>query len=178
MSLPEQSGTKPPLETPEAISPLVLAVDAGGTAVKVVLVDAAGRAEAEQAAEVETHHYADGRVERDADAFWQATARAIRTLLAAHDPARIRAIGCTGFGNGIFLVDADGRPTRPGIVSVDHRGQPLVDALMASGGAAEIARLNGHRPWGGQTVVQLAHLARAEPEVMARTRWGLACKDF
>lgn len=178
MSLPEQSGTKPPLETPEATSPLVLAVDAGGTAVKVVLVDAAGRAEAEQAAEVETHHYADGRVERDADAFWQATARAIRTLLAAHDPARIRAIGCTGFGNGIFLVDADGRPTRPGIVSVDHRGQPLVDALMASGGAAEIARLNGHRPWGGQTVVQLAHLARAEPEVMARTRWGLACKDF
>lgn len=158
--------------------PLVLAIDSGGTAVKVALIDAAGRITAQRHAEVTTVHHPDGRVERDADAFWAATAQAIRALMQDTDPTRLRAVGCSGFGNGIFLVDAEGRPTHPGIVSVDHRAQPLVDRIEADGRAPRIAALNGHRPWGGQTVMQLIHLADTRPEIMAATRWGLSCKDF
>lgn len=159
-------------------TPLVLAIDAGGTAVKVALIDATGRIAAQCNAAVKTLHYPDGRVERDADAFWNATARAIRSLMDQTDPARLRAVGCTGFGNGIFLVDADGSPTRPGIVSVDHRAQSLIERIEADGRARRISAINGHRPWGGQTVIQLANLADTEPGVVARTRWGLSCKDF
>lgn len=158
--------------------PLVLAMDAGGTAVKVVLFDADGRAVAQRHADVTTVHHPDGRVERDPEAFWEATARAIRAVVCGVAPGRLVAAGCTGFGNGIFMVDAAGRPTRPGIVSVDHRAQPIVDALEAEGRLDEISALNGHRPWGGQTLLQLVGLARDEPEVMARSAWGLACKDF
>ena len=159
-------------------SPLVLAIDAGGTTVKVALIDAHGRIEAARAADVVTHHHPDGRVERDAAAFWQATAQTIRLLLQNGSGARVVGVGCTGYGNGVFLVDAAGAATRPGIVSVDHRAQPLVDRLAAAGQLANLAALNGHRAWGGQTVMQLAALAVAEPQVMARTRWALSCKDF
>ena len=162
----------------DTADPLVLAIDAGGTAVKVALVAPDGRVIAQRQAAVETQHLADGRVERDGRAFWQATAQAIRALLADGAAARLVAVGCTGFGNGIFLVDAAGHPTRPGIVSVDHRAQPLVDRLAREGRHDALSALNGHRLWGGQTVMQLAGLAETEPEVMARTRWGLACKDF
>lgn len=162
----------------ETDSPLVLAIDAGGTAVKVALFDGFGRMVASRTAEVVTEHFPDGRVERDAAAFWRATARAIRTLLDATTAARLLAVGCTGFGNGVFLVDGDGQPTRPGIVSVDHRAQPLVDRLSAEGRLDRLSALNGHRAWGGQTVMQLAALATSEPETMARSRWALACKDF
>lgn len=159
--------------------PLVLAIDAGGTAVKVALIDALGRVEALQAAAVATLHHPDGRVERDPPAFWQATAAAIRRLLQPKDAAaRLVAVGCTGFGNGVFLVDSMGQPTRPGIVSVDHRAQPLVDRLKRDGRAERISKLNGHRIWGGQTVMQLAHLAETEPQVMAASRWALSCKDY
>lgn len=158
--------------------PLVLAIDSGGTAVKVALIDLRGRITAQRHAEVRTVYHPDGRVERDADAFWSATAQAIRALMTQTDPSRLRAVGCSGFGNGIFLVDAQGRPTYPGIVSVDHRAQPLVDRIEADGRAQRISALNGHRPWGGQTVMQLAHLADTCPEIMAVTRWGLSCKDF
>lgn len=78
----------------------------------------------------------------------------------------------------MFLVDAAGAATRPGIVSVDHRAQPLVDRLAAEGRLAELSALSGHRAWGGQTVMQLAALAETEPAAMAATRWALACKDF
>lgn len=170
--------TDQPDHSAAAGGPLVLGIDAGGTAVKLALFDAAGRIEAATAAQVTTDHLPDGRVERDALAFWAAIAGAIRGLVTPGRAARLVAVGCTGFGNGVFLVDAEGRPTRPGIVSVDHRAQPLVDALQAAGRAGPLAALNGTRLWGGQTVMQLAGLAAAEPAVIARSRWALACKDY
>lgn len=156
---------------------LVMAIDAGGTAVKVMLTDGTGRSLGLRLAAVTTRHHGDGRVERDPEAFWQATAQAIRLLLAADDSfaGRIAAIGCTGFGNGVFLVDAEGRATRPGIVSVDHRAAGLVAGLTE---AEALSQALGQRLWGGQTVMLLAHLARSEPEVMARSRWALSCKDY
>lgn len=158
--------------------PAVLAIDAGGTAVKVVAFDLDGAEIARAIADVRTHHHPDGRVERDPEAFWTGIAGALRGVTTALGGRRVLAVGCTGFGNGVFLVDAAGRGTRPGIVSVDHRAQPLVDELVASGAAAGITSVIGCRLWGGQTLLQLAQLNRVEPEVMAATRWALSCKDF
>ncbi|GBR68656.1 FGGY-family carbohydrate kinase [Gluconobacter kanchanaburiensis] len=158
--------------------PLVLAIDAGGTAVKVSLFDAQGRIVRLRNAEVTTHHYPDGRVERDPDAFWQATVHAIRDVLQGECAKRVRGVGCTGFGNGVFVVDAEGKPTHPGIVSVDHRAQPVADRVIKNGNQATLGDMNGHRPWGGQTLIQLVGLSENVPSVMAETRWALACKDF
>ncbi|WFE74748.1 FGGY-family carbohydrate kinase [Roseinatronobacter sp. S2] len=157
---------------------LIIAIDAGGTVVKVVAFDLTGGAFAIETAAVKTIHHDDGRVEREVEAFWSGTVLALRRIMAVCAKHRILGVGCTGFGNGIFLVDDDGHGTRPGIVSVDHRAQPLVDALAATNEATEIAEITGNRIWGGQTVMQLAYLARTEPEVMNRTRWALACKDL
>lgn len=159
-------------------TPLVLAIDAGGTAVKVALFDAAGRIVSHCNAQVTTDHYPDGRVERDGEAFWLATVTAICDVLQDDAAERVVGIGCTGFGNGIFLIDEDGQPTRPGIVSVDHRAQPIADRMINNGQHLALSAENSHRPWGGQTLIQLAGLAENEPAVMAKTRWGLACKDF
>lgn len=162
----------------QSSNPLVLAIDAGGTAVKVALFDAKGRMVSHHDAKVTTDHYPDGRVERDGVAFWQATLTAICDVLKEGNAEHVVGIGCTGFGNGIFLVDEDGQPTRPGIVSVDHRAQPIAERVIRSGRDVALSAANGHRPWGGQTLIQLAGLAENEPEVMGKTCWGLACKDF
>src|SRR5471030_724864 len=154
--------------------PLILAIDAGGTAVKVVLFDTDGRIVNHCNANVTTDHYPDGRVERDGEAFWQGTLSAIVDVLQNGAAQRVVSVGCTGFGNGIFLVDDAGQPTRPGIVSVDHRAQPIADRLLNNGQHRELSAANGHRPWGGQSLIQLAGLAEDEPEVMITTRWGLA----
>lgn len=158
--------------------PVFIAIDAGGTAVKVMAIDLSGREVAQCSAEVETRHLPNGWVERDPELFWSGTLSALHRVTAACGASRIRGLGCTGFGNGIFLVDDAGRGTRPGIVSVDHRAQPIVDDLMASGAAADLVAVTGNRLWGGQTLMQLTHLSRHEPERMAATRWALACKDF
>lgn len=158
---------------------LFLAIDAGGTAVKAAIFDATGRLVTARAVDVVTIHRDNGWVEREPEAFWRNTARAIRELTSGQiDPGRIAAIACTGFGNGIFLVDEHGRGTRDGIVSVDHRAQSIVDDFRRDGTAEAMEALSGHRIWGGQTIMQLIWLARNEPHVVERTRWALACKDY
>jgi L-xylulokinase len=158
---------------------LFLTIDAGGTTVKAAVFDAVGRLVSVRAIDVTTHHRDNGWVERDPDAFWEKTAQAIRALTATEiDTHRIVAVACTGFGNGVFLVDENGRGTRSGIVSVDHRAQPIVDEYLRSATASVIEAISGNRIWGGQTLMQLAWLARNEPETVARTRWALACKDY
>ncbi|MBB4104971.1 FGGY-family carbohydrate kinase [Allorhizobium borbori] len=158
---------------------LFLAIDAGGTAVKAAVFDANGQLVASRAVDVVTIHRDNGWVERDPEAFWRNTAVAIRELTATViDPARVAAIACTGFGNGIFLVDEQGNGTRDGIVSVDHRAQSIVDEFHRDGTAADMEAFSGHRIWGGQTIMQLIWLARNEPRVVEKTRWALACKDY
>lgn len=158
---------------------LFLAIDAGGTAVKAAVFDPAGQLVALQQIEIETHHRPNGWVERDPRAFWERTARSIRQLTATLvDADRIAAVACTGFGNGLFLVDAHGAPTRDGIVSIDHRAQALVECFAAEGVTPEIEAINGQRCWGGQTLMQLAWLQRHEAEVLQRSRWLLCCKDY
>ncbi len=158
---------------------LFLAIDAGGTAVKAAVFDLTGRLVAQRSIEVVTIHRENGWVEREPEAFWRGTATAIRQLTKAEIAAdRIAAVACTGFGNGVFLVDAEGRGMRDGIVSVDHRAQGIVDAFERDGTAERIEAITGHRIWGGQTLMQLVWLARNEPDVVRRTRWALACKDF
>lgn len=160
------------------MSPVLLAIDSGGTAVKILAFDLQGQEVAHCMADVETTHFPDGRVERDPQALWQATAVAIREIVAACEGRKILGLGCTGFGNGVFLVDAAGQPARPGIVSVDYRAQTLVDRLNADGTAAALSQTTGHLLWGGQTLMQIVNLAVSEPDVIARTTWALSCKDY
>ncbi|AQZ53809.1 FGGY-family carbohydrate kinase [Martelella mediterranea] len=158
---------------------LFLSIDAGGTAVKAAVFDAEGRLVASRAIDILTIHRDNGWVEREPEAFWRGTAKAIRELTARDiDAERIAAVACTGFGNGVFLVDGNGRATRDGIVSVDHRAQPIVAEFLRDGTAGRIEAITGHQIWGGQTLMQLVWLARNEPAVVACTRWALACKDY
>lgn len=156
---------------------IIIAIDAGGTAVKVLAYDLNGVQIATRAADVQTTHLGDGRVERDFGQFWAGTVVALRTIVADCADHRIIAVACTGFGNGLFLLDEDGHGTRGGIVSVDHRAAPLVERLGQTGEGAQISDITGSRLWGGQSLMLFAHLATQEPHVMARTRWILACKD-
>jgi L-xylulokinase len=158
---------------------LFLSVDAGGTAVKAAAFDLSGRLVALRAIDVATRHGENGWVERAPEELWRLTAAAIRDLTSTEiDPARVAAVACTGFGNGVFLVDAEGRGVRHGIVSVDHRAQPIVDELVRSGQDRAIEAVTGQRIWGGQTLMQLVWLARHEPDAIRRARWALCCKDY
>ena len=116
----------------------VIAFDAGGTAVKAALYDARGAERAVAAVGMAPLHPAPGFLERDPEAMWAAVCDVARKVLSSSGvaPSSIVAVGLTGYGNGLFLIDRDGQPVRNAILSPDQRAQAIVARWRAEGAEA------------------------------------------
>jgi glycerol kinase len=114
--------------------PLVLAVDAGTTGVRALLVDARGHVAATRYREVLPQHPAPGLVEHDTEALWNATVAVLGEALRDHDPARVRGLGITTQrGAAVVWEQATGRAVHPAISWSDARAEARCTALMAQG---------------------------------------------
>ena len=104
---------------------IVLAVDIGGTGVKVALVDRAGGtlALARRPAEDLSPH--PGWVEQDAGRWWTDLVELVAGL-ASEQRAAIGAIAVTGAGRSQVLVDEGGNPVCPAIMFRDGRAVCLL----------------------------------------------------
>ena len=159
---------------------LLLGIDAGTTVTKAVLFEPDGRLVGRHAVRVAQSTPAPHHVERDQDAVWDSVIETVRGVLAetGRAPTQIAAVGLTSHGDGIYLVDDAGRPTRPGIMSLDTRAQALVERWADDGTADAAQQLGGPRPWASAPATLLGWLAEHEPDVLARTRFALPCKDM
>ncbi|MAB08429.1 MAG: carbohydrate kinase [Rhodobacteraceae bacterium] len=155
----------------------LIGVDAGNTMVKAALFDLEGRTLAVAARQSATLQPAPGFVERSPDELWKAAAGAIRDCIAQAgiDAARVRAVGAAGHGNGLYLLDREGRGLL-GIQSMDSRAGLLAERLALRHGD-EIHRRAQSRPWAAMTPVLLAWLAQEQPELLDRAGKVLLCKD-
>lgn len=158
---------------------LLLAIDAGGSLVKATIFDLAGGS-VTRARSVPLTRPAPGQTERDADVLWAATTECVREVLAAVDAGaeRVLAVGFTGHGNGLYLVDADGRPTRNAVMAADTRAASAVRAWVAAGLGEELQARSWNGLWAGQPGPILAWLAGAETDVLQRSHAVLSCKDY
>ncbi|MDO6966907.1 FGGY-family carbohydrate kinase [Rhizobium alvei] len=158
----------------------LIGIDAGGTMTKVVLLDAFGN---ELACERRPNIMLmprEGWTERDPDAMWAAACDALQSLMmkTGVDPADIVAVTPSGYGGGVYFVDADGRAVRNGLVSTDTRTLPLIARWTRTGLANAISKHIQQQIWPGQTLPILAWFQENEPDLLGRTAHVLSCKDF
>jgi L-xylulokinase len=158
----------------------LLGTDNGGTIAKAALFILDGREVAAAGRKTEMFSPQPGWTERDCDRLWQATADSIREVLAQSgvDPADVAAVACTGHGNGLYLVDLDGRAVRNGIVSTDSRAKDYVARWYADGTHGRVLPHTMQSLWAGQPNSLLAWLRDHEPETLHRAGWVLMCKDY
>ncbi|MCU0979386.1 MAG: carbohydrate kinase [Pirellulaceae bacterium] len=158
----------------------LLGIDNGGTVAKAALFSLDGREVAVAAEKTETLSPAPGWTEFDMDKLWSAVGAAVRQVLAASaiDPRQIACVACTGHGNGIYLVDAAGRPVRQAIFSADSRARSYVERWTVEGIGRAVRPKTMQSLWPGQPNALLAWLRDHEPQAYARARWVLMCKDF
>lgn len=158
----------------------LLAIDAGGSLVKATVFDLGRGGSITRSRSVPLTRPAPGQTERDARVLWAATVDCIREVLAAieHGPDRVLAVGFTGHGNGLYLVDADGLPTRNAVMAADTRAASAVRKWVAGGLAEELQAHSWNGLWAGQPGPILAALTAAEPEVLVGSHAVLSCKDY
>jgi xylulokinase len=161
------------------VTPAVLGIDAGTTAVKAVLYSLEGETLAAGHRAVTVIRTPDGAAESDIDLVWEAVVGAVRQALSQARSAApdVVAIGVTGQGDGAWLIDVDGRPVRPAALWLDGRGADRVTAWQRDGRDAAVIAATGSASFPGTLPVLLDGFAETEPETLARAAHHLNCKD-
>jgi L-xylulokinase len=162
------------------MSKYLLGIDNGNTFSKAALFDFHGKEIAVANCTADTEFPHPGWTERDMEMLWRSTATAIRDVLAKSGakPGDIAGIGNTGHGNGIYLLDKQGRPLRNGIQSLDSRASDVVDRWNRHNLHNQVFPLTLQSFWPAQPNALLVWLKENEPQNYERIGAILMVKDY
>lgn len=160
--------------------PVFMGIDKGTSTVKTTLFSVEGTLLGESSRRTPLLSPRAGWHEEDMDAVWEAAGITVREALASCGipAANVVAIGVTGHMAGLFLIDASGRPVRPGIEWTDSRADALLSELAGDGREQEQFAISGNALIPGLTLVLLRWLQEHEPETLERARHLLFAKDW
>lgn len=153
---------------------VAVCVDAGTTVIKAVVFDAHGSELAVQRCSTAVHRPLPDRSEQDMDEVWEAVVRTIAAAVARVGRP-VRLIAVTAQGDGVWLVDAAGRPVRPAILWNDGRATPLVDRWRVNGMLEQVHAITGSQQSAGMAAPLLHVLAEEEPESLRSAATATTC---
>jgi xylulokinase len=144
--------------------PYLLGIDIGGTGSKAGVFTLDGQLAGEGYGEYRMISKVPGQAEHDAEAWWQATVKAVRDALGDIPGEEILVVG-VGCTNGLIAVDDKGRPLRPAIMLWDQRALPEVDRIRNRLGADSVFGIAGNpvAP-GAYSLPTILWLKHHEPE--------------
>lgn len=162
------------------MSSCLLGLDVGLTVTKAVVYAPDGRELGSGEARTPHRSPRPRWVERDMIGIWEDCREALREALdAAGISGRdIAAVGVAGHGDGVYLVDAGGRPVRPAILSLDSRAYRVLERWEKAGVLDEALELTGQHPFAASPATLVAWMREFESGSLKRSRWVLFCKDW
>ncbi|HNQ35681.1 MAG TPA: xylulokinase [bacterium] len=158
---------------------LFLGIDVGTSGVKVLLVDSNGRVVDHQD---ESYPLLEPRplwAEQDPEAWWRATARALRKL-SERQPLkrRLAAVGLAGQMHGSVFLDGRDRVVRPALIWCDQRTGPEAAEIERAVGSEKLRRITGNPLFTGFTAPKVRWLQKHEPANYRRTARLFLPKDY
>lgn len=158
----------------------LLGIDNGSTVSKAAIFDFQGNEVAIASCHSNTEYPFPGWTERNMDELWAGTANAIQKVLSISgiNPAHIAGIGTTGHGNGLYLLDVEGKPLRNGIQSMDSRAKEIVDDWNRRNLHELVFPFTIQSFWAAQPNALLSWIKVNEPENYERIGAILMCKDY
>jgi len=161
-------------------APVVVGVDLGTSAVKVLAVTTAGREVASGSQFYGLVTPQPGFVEQDADVVYRATMHVLAGVLAdvrmrGHEVA---AIGFSSAMHGVLCVDDAGEPLSHVLTWMDRRAHAIADGWRDDGTADELYRATGAPMHPMLPVAKLRWLAENDRDVVARTARFVGLKEL
>ena len=158
----------------------LLGIDNGGSEIKCAVFALDGREISVASRRLPIQIPQLGYTERDARDVWNANAQAISEALnkAGVRGEQVLAVGLTGYGNGLCLVDEKGEPTCPCIVSTDNRAADYCDLFAQNGAERKIYPMTCQTIWSAQPAALLPWFRDHQPEVLEKSAWCLSMKDY
>lgn len=157
--------------------PLVIAVDVGTTATKVVAYEPSGRAVAEAERGYPLHAPHPGHAEQDPEQIRATAESLLAEVVAAVGPGRVAGVALSSAMHTLMALDGDGRPLTALTSWADTRAQAEADELRAGPGLA-LHRRTGTPVHPMSPLVRLRWFARHAPQLCDRARWWCGVKEY
>jgi xylulokinase len=160
---------------PTVTATTVLGIDLGTSSVKAVVTTVQGQVVAHASGAYPVSAPRPGWSETDPRAWFDATAAAVRTVLA--EAGSVPAgVGLSGQMHGLVVADAAGQPLRPAMLWSDSRAVEQLASYLRLPAAVRVRLANPLFP--GMAGPMLAWLKVHEPQTYAATSWALQPKDW
>jgi xylulokinase len=158
----------------------LVGIDVGTSAVKAILIDAAGNRLADFARPVAMSRASPGHAEQNPRDWMDGVLAALTEFVSRHDLSGLAGIGISSQVNTHVFVGSDGTALVPAITWQDTR--------CAADGAALASRVSAAQltAWFGTPIPidashalsRMAYVARIQPDIYAKTRLVLLPKDY
>lgn len=157
-----------------------MGIDNGGSTTKCVIFDQNGTTITTASTRIRMNRPGNGCTERDAEEVWNASCQVIQAALAQSSLCArdIRAVSVCGYGGGMILLDAQGAPVCPLIVSTDSRAGGLLTEFQQNGTDDAVYTHTLQRLWAGQPGMLLPWFSRHRPDLLKKTSHVMMIKDF
>lgn len=158
----------------------LLGIDNGLTVTKAVIFDTDGHQLAVAKKSIPQLKPAPHFVERNMDALWNQTAKAIKQALLESklSPSEILAVSVTAHGDGLYLLDKDKRPLGNGILSLDSRAQSQVTNWDQQGLSKTIREVSGQKPHASSPAALLSWIQQNDPPRFEKIAHIISSKDW
>lgn len=158
----------------------LMGIDNGGTFSKAAIFDEEGKQIAVASIPTITITPKPGYTERDMEELWSVNAQAIREVIKKSEinAKDIAGISFSGHGKGVYMVKEDGTPTYNGILSTDARAWEYIKKWYSDGTNKKVYEKTIQQILACQPVAILAWFKDHEPEILKKTKYIFAVKDY
>lgn len=157
---------------------LFLGIDLGTSAVKLLLMDEAGRIVKVVSREYPLSFPHPGWSEQDPAHWWEAVVSGIRGVTEGVDASQVAGIGCGGQMHGLVVLDRADRVLRPAILWNDGRTAAETDYLNTVVGKETLSRYTANIAFAGFTAPKLLWMKAHEPDLFAQIDKIMLPKDY
>ena len=155
-----------------------IGIDLGTSAVKLLLVDGAGKIHRSVTKSYPLLFPQPGWAEQNPADWWKAVQHGILELTEHVDKSEIRGIGCGGQMHGLVVLDENDAVIRPAILWNDGRTAEEVAYLNTVIGKEKLSACTANIAFAGFTAPKLLWLKKHEPENFARIKKIMLPKDY
>lgn len=155
----------------------LLGIDNGGTVCKAAVFDKCGRQVASGSVRIPLSVNSGGKTERDPAEIIGKNLELIRNVISGID-GKIAAVGLSGHGKGLYLLDKKGTPLGGGIASTDSRAGGYELSFRSDGTEAEARKITFQNTLACQPVCLLRWLKDNDRNTYDRIGMILSVKDL
>jgi len=155
-----------------------IGIDLGTSAVKLLLVDEAGKILNSVSKEYPLYFPCPGWSEQNPADWVRAVKEGVKELTAGFDVSLLKGIGCGGQMHGLVALDEKDEVIRPAILWNDGRTEKEVEYLNEVIGKEKLSSLTANIAFAGFTAPKILWMKNNEPENFARIKKIMLPKDY